>query len=86
MPPSTNSDKASSDTTSKKVSTTSKPGDININSLSAKGGDKKDDNATQETTQGDSNRLSQASATLEDSIAETNDLLNGFEDDFDDLA
>ena len=31
-------------------------------------------------------RTSTASATLENSIAETNDLLNGFEDDFDDLA
>jgi len=32
------------------------------------------------------NRVSTASSTLENSIAETNDLLDGFEDDFDDLA
>ena len=86
LPPSINSEKVSSDTTSKKVSNTSISGDINVNRLSTEGVDKKDENDTQETTQGDSNRMSQASATLKDSIAETKDLLNGFEDDFDDLA
>ena len=84
--PSISREKTSSDKMPKRASSSSESGDINNNQSEVEGGDGLGENSTEEASQDDTNRMSQASATLEGSIAETNDLLNGFEDDFDDLA